>query len=56
MSELESTPAYLRKGIEINNNLPSEESHASRFTISEDVVNQRPEIKKNNSFLHDNVD
>jgi len=56
MSELESTPAYLRKGIEINNNLPSEESHASRFTISEDMVNQRPEIKKNNSFLHDNVD
>jgi len=56
MSELENTPAYLRKGIELNNSLPSEESHASRYTVSEDVLNQRPEIKKGNSFLHDNVD
>ena len=56
MNELEVTPAYLRKGVEVQNTLHSNTSDLSRFTISEDTVNQRPEVKKNNSFLHDNVD
>jgi cell division protein FtsZ len=56
MNELETTPAYLRKGVEVQNTMHSNTSDLSRFTISDDSVNQRPEVKKNNSFLHDNVD
>ncbi len=56
MNELENTPAYLRKGVEVNQTLHSEASNLSRYTISEDSINQRPEVRKNNSFLHDNVD
>jgi len=56
LNELESTPAYLRKGVEVQNTMHSNTSDLSRFTIGEDTVNQRPEVKKNNSFLHDNVD
>jgi hypothetical protein len=28
----------------------------SKFTLSIDEVTMRPEVKKNNGFLHDNVD
>jgi cell division protein FtsZ len=56
MTEMESTPAYLRKGVEVQNTMHSNTSDLSRFTIGEDTINQRPEVKKNNSFLHDNVD
>ena len=56
MTELESTPAYLRKGVEVETTMHSNTSDLSRFTIGEDTINQRPEVKKNNSFLHDNVD
>ena len=56
MNELETTPAYLRKGVEVQNTMHSNSTDLSRYTISEDTVNQRPEVKKNNSFLHDNVD
>jgi cell division protein FtsZ len=56
MTEMESTPAYLRKGVEVQNTMHSNTSDLSRFSIGEDTINQRPEVKKNNSFLHDNVD
>lgn len=56
MNELESTPAYLRKGVEVQNTMHSNTSDLSRFSIGEDTTTQRPEVKKNNSFLHDNVD
>ena len=56
MSELETTPAYMRKGVEVQNTMHSNTSELSRFSIGEDPLNQRPEVKKNNSFLHDNVD
>lgn len=58
LNELESTPAYLRQGVDIGSEgqLPSQEKHISQFTVSEDTLYQRPEIKQNNSFLHDNVD
>ena len=58
LNELENTPAYLRQGIDIGNEavMPSQEKHMSSFTVSEDTFNQRPEIKQNNSFLHDQVD
>ncbi len=56
MTELESTPAYMRKGVDVQHTMHSNQTEMSRFTIGQDTVNQRPEVKKNNSFLHDNVD
>ncbi|MBS1596016.1 MAG: cell division protein FtsZ [Bacteroidetes bacterium] len=56
MNEMESTPAYLRKGVEVQNTMHSNNTDLSRYSIGEDSMNQRPEVKKNNSFLHDNVD
>ncbi len=56
MNEMESTPAYLRKGVEVQNTMHSNNTDLSRYSIGEDTMNQRPEVKKNNSFLHDNVD
>ena len=56
VNELENEPAYKRKGLELNGETNySTETDLSRFTVSNDGTN-RPEIKKNNSFLHDNVD
>jgi cell division protein FtsZ len=58
VNELENEPAYKRKGIEVDNsNSYSTGNDVSRFSVSENGFDQsRPEIKKNNSFLHDNVD
>ncbi len=56
LKEIESTPAYLRKNIEINNSLPSEERAISRYTLSNDVESDKPMFKRNNTFLDDNVD
>ncbi len=56
VSELENEPAYKRKNIELNGEQNfSTNSEISRFSVN-DSGNDRPEIKKNNSFLHDNVD
>lgn len=58
MNELENVPAYKRKQIEIDNaNLPSTKNdYMSKYSISEDELNSRPEVRKNNNFLNDNVD
>jgi len=56
LKEIESTPAYLRKNIEINNTLPSEARSQSRYTLSNDIESDKPLFKRNNSFLYDNVD
>ncbi|MCW3128439.1 MAG: cell division protein FtsZ [Bacteroidetes bacterium] len=56
MNELETTPAYLRKGVEVQNTMHSNTTELSRFSIGQDNMNNRPEVKKDNSFLHDNVD
>src|SRR5690606_18252276 len=40
LNELESTPAYLRQGVDIGSEgqLPSQEKHISQFTVSEDTL------------------
>jgi cell division protein FtsZ len=53
LNELENQPAYLRKGIALDDVEHSSESHVSKLILSDD---EEPEIKDNNSFLHDNVD
>lgn len=53
LNELENKPAYLRKGVSLDNVEHSSDSKVSKWTITDD---EEPEIKDNNSFLHDNVD
>lgn len=51
--ELESKPAYLRRGMQLEDVPHSEEEAYSKYTITND---DEPEISEGNSFLHDNVD
>jgi cell division protein FtsZ len=53
VSDLENQPAYLRRRVNLDDNPKSEELNRSRWTISDD---EEPELKSDNSYLHDNVD
>ena len=53
--DLENEPAYKRKNINLDKIPHSSESTISRYTLSQDET-EGPEIRPNNSFLHDNVD
>jgi len=55
ISELENEPAYKRKSVNLEKVPHSSESPVSRYTLSHDEQ-EGPEIRPNNSFLHDNVD
>ncbi len=51
--DLENEPAYLRRKVRLEDVRHSSETHISKWTITDD---EEPELKENNSFLHDNVD
>lgn len=53
INELENEPAYLRRGVHLENVPDSAENTMSRWTISDD---DEPEFREGNSYLHDNVD
>lgn len=55
---LEKQPAYMRRGVDLDPVAHSSEPTVSRYTLSnqQGEENKRPEIRPNNSFLHDNVD
>ena len=53
INELESEPAYLRRGIILDDVPNSDDEQMSRWTITDE---DEPEIRTGNSFLHDNVD
>jgi len=55
MEELENVPAYKRKNITLDEVTHSSESDISRTSLIEEP-NKKPELRTNNSFLHDNVD
>ncbi|MCD4663666.1 MAG: hypothetical protein K8R68_00245, partial [Bacteroidales bacterium] len=55
IDELEKTPAYIRRNVELADVKPSSETEISRFTLSEGE-DKEVEINSSNSFLHDNVD
>lgn len=55
MEELENVPAYKRRGIKLAKTTHSSESEISRTSLVHEPES-KPEIKTNNSFLHDNVD
>jgi len=54
LADMEKEPAYRRRNIKLDEVTPSSESNVSRYTLS--VEENRPEIRPNNSFLHDRVD
>ncbi|MBP6574746.1 MAG: hypothetical protein KA230_09870, partial [Flavobacteriales bacterium] len=59
LADLEREPAYKRKNLTLTDGPRSTESNVSRYTLSEGTDEngeRRTEIKKNNPFLHDNVD
>lgn len=53
IDEIENEPAYKRQGIDLDD--PQNETNISRTTLGEDS-NKEPQLRSNNSFLHDNVD
>jgi len=55
VDELHDEPAYQRRKVDMDDVKPSSEENISRYSLFEDEE-KRPEIRKNNSFLHDNVD
>ncbi len=52
--EIEKTPAYMRRNVELIDTPNAKDINVSKYTLSGDE--NSVEIKKNNSFLHDNVD
>jgi len=52
--ELENEPAYLRRKVSLDDVPDSDEQAYSKWTISEEE--EEPQLKKGNSYLHDNVD
>lgn len=56
LQELENEPAYKRKGLDLNNETSySTQTDLSRYTVSNNDYD-RPEVKKNNGYLHDRAD
>ncbi len=59
LSDLEREPAYKRKNIQLNDSTASTDSNISRYTLNEETDEngeRRVELKRNNPYLHDNVD
>ncbi|MCC6399825.1 MAG: cell division protein FtsZ [Flavobacteriales bacterium] len=59
INDMEREPAYVRKRIALSEGPRSTDSHVSRYTLTEDQDEngeRRVELKRNNPFLHDNVD
>ena len=53
LNELENEPAFVRRKVQLDDVPHSSESVMSKWTLTDD---EQPELNKNNSFLHDNVD
>lgn len=53
INELEAEPAYLRRGVHLDDVPSSGDETMSKWTISDD---DELEFRQNNSYLHDNVD
>ncbi|HNK97753.1 MAG TPA: cell division protein FtsZ [Chitinophagales bacterium] len=54
LDEVEKVPAFMRRNIELEDTPNAREINVSKYNIVEGE--DGPELKKNNSFLHDNVD
>ncbi|MBN1133034.1 MAG: cell division protein FtsZ [Bacteroidales bacterium] len=56
IDEMENVPAYVRKRLELSNDMISDSDEVSKYRLSEDEETNGPKIKSDNSYLHDNVD
>jgi cell division protein FtsZ len=59
LADMEKEPAYKRKNVALADSPRSTDSNVSRYTLSEGTDengDRRMELKRNNPFLHDNVD
>lgn len=57
--EMESEPAYKRRNVELTDGPRSTDSNVSRYTLTEtsnEAGERQVELRRNNPFLHDNVD
>ena len=52
LAEIEATPAYIRRGVNLGDTPASNENATSRYTLDSETG----EMRTNNTFLHDNVD
>jgi cell division protein FtsZ len=52
LKNLEDTPAYIRRGVSLEETPAADDEVVSRYTLDSETG----EMKSNNSFLHDNVD
>lgn len=55
MEELENIPAYKRRGVKLKDVPHSSESNFSKVSLIEEA-DKKPELRNNNSFLHDHAD
>ena len=55
LAEIENVPAYLRRNVGLSDVQPSSESLSAKYTLAENA-DKSVEIKKENSYLHNNVD
>ena len=53
INELENEPAYLRRGVQLDNVPRSGEHQMSKWTIGDE---DEPEMRRGNAYLHDQVD
>lgn len=59
LADMEREPAYRRKNVQLNDAPHSTDSNVSRYTLNEEVDEtgeRRVELRRNNPYLHDNVD
>ena len=56
INEMENQPAYARRNVRLEDVSPSSRQNLSRWSITDDEDGGKPELRENNSFLHDNVD
>ncbi len=59
VNELEREPAYKRKNVHLSDAPHSTDSNVSRYTLNEETDEngeRRVELRRNNPYLHDNVD
>lgn len=59
LAEMEGEPAYKRRNVELADGPHSTDSNVSRYTLNEstnDMGERQVELRRNNPFLHDNVD
>ncbi len=56
LADMEKEPAYKRRNVKLESTPASSDSSVSRYTLSMDETQNKPELRQNNPFLHDRVD